>query len=167
MKMIDQIAQQPEQALWQQLGEENRVMLEVDGITDYMQPMTAYPDPERNTIWFFARRSNEMFGAIHQPMHAHICLMNGREHFWADIHGDIFESQDRGAVARYWSMDAEAWFDKGNQDPDMMLLAFEPQDTEISAMDGNAISRGYEHIKAIFGNQDEPHIGIRKRLDLN
>ena len=166
MKMIDQIAQQPEKALWQQLSEENRVMLEVDGITDYMQPMLAHPDPSRHTVWFFAKRSNDMFGAIQQPMHARICLMNGHENVWADIHGDIVESEDADAMARHWSVETEAWFDEGRLDPDLMLLAFHPQEAEISVATDNPFTRGYEHMKALFGEQDHPDIGVRKRLDL-
>ena len=73
-------------------------------------------------------------------------------------------SDYREAVANKWSADIEAWYDKGKDDPDLQLLAFIPEEAEISVATANPLKYSWETVKALFGEQKRPEISEQKRI---
>lgn len=164
MATFEQFQQDPKAALWKQLDKEVAVLLGIDGITRFMMPMAAKPDLDADVIWFFTDRRNETFGKLTEGSKAHICLSNNSDHFWADIQGTIEVSDNKEAIANKWSADIEAWYEKGQDDDNLMLMAFKPVEAEVSVSTSNPIKFSWQTVKAILGEQDKPEISESTRV---
>ena len=164
MAALDQLQNDPKAALWNALSEETAVMLGIDGVTDFMKPMAAKPDLNSEIIWFFTDKRSDTFGRLSGEPAARICISDSTEHFWADIKGRIKVVKDSEVVANKWSVDIEAWYDKGKRDDNLQLMAFSPEKAELSASTANPISFSWQTAKAILGNQDRPDISKQKQI---
>lgn len=164
MQTFEKFEENPKTLLWEQLQNESTVMLEVEGHTDFMQPMSARPDLSSDLIWFFTDRNNRQIGELQGSPAARICLASERNKIWADIRGRIQVSDYREAIANKWSTDVEAWYDKGKDDPDLQLLAFIPEEAEISVATANPLKYSWETVKALLGEQKRPEISEQKRI---
>jgi len=164
MAALDQLQNDPKATLWNALKGETAVMLGIEGVTDFMKPMAAKPDLDTETIWFFTDKRSGTFGQLSGEPSARICISDSREHFWADIQGSIKVVNDPEVVANKWSVDVEAWYDKGKRDDNLQLMAFSPEKAELSASTANPISFSWQTAKAILGNQDRPDISEQKQI---
>ncbi|MDF1762560.1 MAG: pyridoxamine 5'-phosphate oxidase family protein [Oleibacter sp.] len=161
----DLLETHPKQAIHDQLESESAIMLEIEGVTDFMIPMAAKPDQETNTVWFFADRSSEIFSKFTSPSKARIIISSNKDKFWADIQGEIKESTNEEVIANKWSADVEAWYDKGKDDENLMLLAFVPKTAHASSSTTNPIKFSWQTAKAILNKQETPSISIQKSID--
>ena len=50
---------------------------------------------------------------------------------FATIHGRISVDHDRVTIDRLWNRFVAAWFESGKDDPNLVLLRFEPERAEI------------------------------------
>ena len=66
MQTFEKFEQDPKALLWEQLDDESTVLLDVEGHTDFMQPMSAKPDLKSDLIWFFSHRDNRRLGELHR-----------------------------------------------------------------------------------------------------
>lgn len=164
MQTFEKFEQDPKALLWEQLDDESTVLLDVEGHTDFMQPMSAKPDLKSDLIWFFSHRDNRRLGELQGSPLARICLTSDKNKVWADIRGRIQVSDYREAVANQWSAGVEAWYDQGKDDPDLQLLAFIPEEAEISVATANPVKYSWETVKALFGDQKRPEISEQKRI---
>ena len=114
MTLLAQVKDNPNDVLWDQLSEVTAVMLGIEGGNSFMRPMAPQPDPEENTIWFFTKKSSEIFSELDSSKMAHICLVNEDKHFWACVKGRLMEAFDPKVVDRFWSPSIEAWYQDGN-----------------------------------------------------
>jgi general stress protein 26 len=64
-----------EQRLWREIGKGTTVMLGLTGEpAQHFQPMTAFSDAdERDGVWFFARKDNDLVGQVGQ---GHAAMFN-------------------------------------------------------------------------------------------
>ncbi|WP_369856154.1 pyridoxamine 5'-phosphate oxidase family protein [Candidatus Thalassolituus haligoni] len=164
MKLIDKVDNEPLAALREQLQHESAVLLEVEGITPFMVPMAAQPDADGKHIWFFTSKDNELFGHLSGEHNARICISNGTENFWAQVNGSIKEFFDSEKVAEHWSVATESWFEQGKLDSKLTLLEFTVHEADISCSTDSSLTFGFETMKALVGDQDEPHISIHRHL---
>jgi len=164
MAALDQLKNDPKAVLWEALAGETAVMLGIEGVTDFMKPMAAKPDIDADVIWFFTDKRSETFGKVTGEPAAGICISDSQENFWADIKGRIKVVDDPEVVANKWSVDVEAWYDNGKEDPNLQLMAFTPEEAEVSASTANPISFSWQTAKAILGDQDKPHISEQRRI---
>ena len=164
MSVTDTFAKDPKAALREQLKNETAVMLGVEGVTDFMKPMSAKPDVDADVVWFFTDRRSDTFGNLPGSPNAHICISDSQNKFWADIKGSIQTTENCEAVASNWSADIEAWYEKGREDPNMQLMAFTPEVAEVSVATSNPIKFSWETVKAILGDQDQPDISDTKKV---
>lgn len=164
MLTIEQFKQDPKAALWSQLDAETAVLLGIDGITTFMKPMSAKPDLDADIVWFFTDRRSETFGILNGTKSANICIANGQDNFWAEIKGTITVAENAEAIANKWSATIESWYEKGKDDPNLLLLAFKPDSAEISVSTSNPLKFSWQTVKAILGDQSKPNISEQRRV---
>lgn len=98
----------------------------------HAEPMTAQLDREAlHTIWFFTARGNRIAaGGRAMGQFA----SKGHDVF-ACLSGTLVEETDPARIDRHWSKEVEAWFPKGRDDPDLVMLRFEIDDAEVWTVD--------------------------------
>jgi general stress protein 26 len=117
---------------WHAFEKSPFLMIRLDSAGGHAEPMTAQLDRDAlHTVWFFASRTNRIAaGGLAMGQYA----SKGHELF-ACLAGNLVEETDRSRREKHWSKEVEAWFPKGRNDPDLMMLRFEIDDAEVWTVD--------------------------------
>jgi len=138
---------QIEARFWKALRSDRVMMLGVDGVEDgFARPMAAQIDQDRSPVWFFASADNHIVEAVGEGRRA-IATFAAKGELYASVRGNLSLSQDRAMVDRLWNPQAEAWFEKGKDDPKLRLLRLDAEMAEIW-LDGSSLVAG---VKSLLG----------------
>lgn len=104
---------------WKELDGSPFVMLELDGHSGDAAPMTAQLDEDANSaIWFFTSRNGP-----YAEMGPATATYSAKGHdIFARFQGELTEETSRERLEHFWSNTIEAWFPKGKDDPDLLLM---------------------------------------------
>lgn len=104
------------------------VMMRLMGSNGHSEPMTAQLDKHaHHAIWFFTRRNNRIAGGGKAT--GEIATID--HEVFASISGTLVEESDQAVRDKLWSNAVESWFPKGKQDPDVVMLRFDVEDSEV------------------------------------
>lgn len=117
---------------WKSLKSDMVMMLGLEGIeAAYARPMTAQLDGERNPIWFFVARDNDLVRNLESGNRA-IATFTAKDHdLFATLHGRLSLDDDRATIDRLWNRFVAAWFECGKDDPRLALLRLDADHAEI------------------------------------
>jgi len=145
------------QRFWQELGETRTGMLGIPSDDDYAQPMTAHFNGSAGPIWFYARRDSDIARSAEGGHPAQFHYASGGHDLYACVHGDLTAVEDTDAASRFWSDEVARWFPQGQDDPDLIMLRFEPSKAQIwLPQDG--------HAPTIFGFGDKRPEDVRAEV---
>ena len=137
---------------WKALKADMTVMLGMDGVPP--RPMTAQVDDGDHTedghhgpIWFFTAKSTELGEALGTTAPAAFAFASKGHDIFATVQGRLTPDTDRAVVDRLWSPFVAAWYEGGKDDPDLLLLRFDPVRAEIW-LNGNSLVAG---LKMLLG----------------
>ena len=113
---------------WTALADSPFLFLQLDSDTTSAVPMSAQLDKDANSaIWFFTHKHGK-FAAL-GPATA---TFEGKSHdIYARFHGTLTVETSRERFDQFWSNFAEAWFDGGKDDPDILFLRMDLGEAEI------------------------------------
>lgn len=147
---------------WKRLDGINAGML---GSVEHLNfvPMSHYANPDQGALWFITAEGTDLekqaaagaFDAMH-------IVGDASGGLWARIEGQIELSQDRAKLDELWSAVASAWFEDGEQDPDIRLLKFTLTGAEVWSTTGG-LGFLYQIAKANL-TSSKPDIGEHYRL---
>ena len=129
----------------------------------HFNPMTAYAEPESNTIWFYTSKDTDLAQAAQGGAEAMFIVMAKDQDFQACIAGELKTTQDRLHRDKYWSPMVAAWFPEGKDDPNLTLLSFTCRDADVWISDAGALKFGWEVAKANL-TKATPDIGGQAHL---
>ena len=129
----------------------------------HFNPMTAYAEPESNTIWFYTSKQTDLARAAEGGAEAMFIVMAKDQDFQACIAGDLKATRDILHRDKYWSPMVAAWFPGGKDDPNLTLLAFKCKDADVWVSDAGALKFGWEIAKANL-TQSIPDVGGQAHL---
>jgi general stress protein 26 len=121
---------------WQTFASSPFLMVKLDNGRDHALPMTAQLDealgPDRGgAIWFFTDTGNRLAAGG-----AAMAQYVSKDHdLFACLSGKIVRETDAGVIDRFWSNSVAAWYDKGRDDPKLLMLRMELNDVEIWTAD--------------------------------
>ncbi|MGR3638176.1 pyridoxamine 5'-phosphate oxidase family protein [Alterinioella nitratireducens] len=127
------------QEFWKRLDDVQAGMLGLDG-QDRLVPMSPQVDDDvPGHVWFITAKGTDLAeGVASGPKDARFVVADAKSGLYADVAGQLRQSNDREALDEVWSFIAEAWFEGGETDPDVCLLQFTPRAGEVSLTDGGA-----------------------------
>ncbi len=163
MADLDRARNQPEEQLWDQIDDVHAGMLGVEGSGQHMQPMAPQPDRDNKKIWFFTRRDSDLVSTLGQSAKAHFCIIGDDHDYHACLAGSLRRSTDRRRIERFWNPVVAAWFDGGQDDPDLVLLEFDLSDAAVWVSSSNPLRFGWQIVKANL-TSDEPDLGVQTRI---
>lgn len=142
-----------ERRFWDALRSDMTLMLTCDGAEDgHSQPMTAQFDPQvpegHGPIYFFTTRNNGLVKAMAAGARGTAHFAAKDHDLFACLHGNLVLDGDRLAIKRLWNPFVAAWFEKGEDDPELQLVRFDTESAEIW-LNENSLFAG---LKLLFGS---------------
>jgi general stress protein 26 len=122
---------------WETVKKDRTMMVSLSGLDDGMgQPMTAQLDEEANgdrsgPIYFFTSCATDLAEATGKRHRAVINFASKDHEIFAAVDGELVVDHDKATIDRLWNRFVAAWFKGGREDPDLLLLRFEPGDAQI------------------------------------
>lgn len=122
---------------WNRLRDINAGMLGL-GSDLRLVPMSHYPDPEANRLWFITAKGTDLAQHLTAEGQSalHVVADSG-EGLFARIEGRLALSGDDAKLDELWNAVAASWFEGGRQDSDVQLLRLDLDRAEIWITGGN------------------------------
>lgn len=132
---------------------------------NHLQPMAPQTGPNDRAVWFFTKNGSDLARSVLQKsrIRAQMAVVSDDHDYHASVNGHLFMERDREVVERFWSPVVSAWFENGRDDPDLVVLRFEPADAQIWASNGSGIRFAWEIAKANL-TSTEPDMGFETRI---
>ena len=154
----------PEQQLWDRLDRQRAGMLGVAGDAGHMQPMSHFADTKLKTLYFVISRDAGLVRDIGQGAMAEYVIIGQDEDYHASLRGPIRQSENREKLEEIWNSLVSAWFERGPEDPNVVLLEMPLRDAAIWASTDSRVEFALEIAKAHVTG-DDPDVGVRTHID--
>ncbi|AUD00675.1 pyridoxamine 5'-phosphate oxidase family protein [Spirosoma pollinicola] len=128
------------------------------------RPMAALQVDEDGTIWFFTKRSSPKVDQIANNEHkVNLSFADVSDADYVSVSGTAQELDDRAKVDALWNPQAKAWFPKGKDDPELILLKVHIDMAEYwNASDSTMVRLFQQATAAITGNP--PKMGENEKV---
>lgn len=147
--------------LWKAIDNHHTGMLGITGDSHHFQPMTAFVEKDRDTLWFFTRRETDLAQAVDGGEATFIFL---DDHLQACIDGSLTLSHDQARIDRFWNVHVAAWYPDGKDDPQLTLLRLDVREAAVWIREGGPLKYAFEVAKA-NASHSTPDIGERRDLN--
>lgn len=123
---------------WKSFEDSPFIMIRLEGAGGHAEPMTAQLDRDaHHQIWFFTSRTNRI-GAGGQAM----AQFSSKGHdVFACLSGTLSEETDRAVFDKHWNKAAEAWFEGGRNDPNLVMLRYDIDNAEVWTADPGIVGK--------------------------
>jgi len=142
---------------WKELSDSPFLMLQLDADPDSAAPMTAQLDKDADSaIWFFTTRDSRF-----ARMGPATATFSAKGHdLFARFEGMLTQETSRERLEKQWSNFVEAWFPKGQDDPDLLMMRMDLGNAsiwsgELGAMNTARMMLGMDVTDRIKGGQVE------------
>lgn len=128
------------------------------------RPMAALQIDQEGSIWFFTNRSSPKVDQIDNNGHrVNLAFASVSDADYVSISGTAQELDDRAKISELWNPQAKAWFPKGKDDPDLVLLKVHTDLAEYwSASDSKMVRFLQQATAVITGNP--PKMGENEKV---
>ncbi len=119
---------------WTALRSDRTVMLGLAGDwPEPPRPMTALieGDSDHGPLWFFTSKDTQLAEMLTATTQSLFTFASKGHDVFATVHGNLTPDTDRARVDSLWSPFVAAWYPGGKDDPNLLLLRFDPVEAEI------------------------------------
>ncbi len=126
-------------------------------------PMSPYPDPAQNAIWFITAVGTDVEAALRGgEAFARFIVASPDAQLYATIDGRARLDMDRAKLDEIWNAVASAWFEEGEDDPDIALVRVDLNEAEVWVTDGS-LSFLYQIAKSNI-TEEKPDMGSHGKI---
>jgi general stress protein 26 len=148
----------------------NMVMLSTlahDG-TIHSRPMGTREVDEEGNIWFFTSSASGKVASIDEHPEVNLAYVSPEKGTYVSVVGNAKVVQDKAKEKELWTPMMNAWFPKGIQDPDLVLLKVGVESAEYwDAPQGKMIQFVSMAKAAMTGHPYSPKKGEHGKLEVN
>jgi general stress protein 26 len=94
-----------------------------------VSPMSVQEVDEKGNIWFLASKESDKYKNISADSKVQLMFSDGGSFKFLSVFGKANISTDQVRIDKYWNKMMEAWFDKGRQDPNIILIEVSPEES--------------------------------------
>lgn len=137
--------------------------VEKDGAL-HARPMANQKADRAGIVWFFTERD----GAAARNIRANgkVSLGYAGSGEYAAVSGKGTVVDDRAKIDALWSEPMKAWFPKGKDDPDLVLLKIDLEDGEYWTFPSAPLSMAVGYVKAKLTGEKADDIGENRKVAL-
>jgi general stress protein 26 len=125
--------------------------------------LAALDHPFDGTLWFFTQHPSPKTEDITGDPEVNVAYADDKGYL--SIAGVARIDHDPARIDQLWNRMAEAWFEKGREDPTVALLRVDARSAEYWSSDKPGIVRAFEIAKAIVTKQ-QPDVGENRTVSL-
>lgn len=149
---------------WDRLEDVRACMLglQAEGPLVAMSPKV--DDDMPGKVWFITAKGTSLAKAVASgAVDARMVVSDDKQGLYGDILGSLVHSTDREELDEVWSFVADAWFEGGQNDPDVCLLCFTLKTADVSVTSTSGAKFLYEIAKANM-TDDKPDMGKQGQI---
>lgn len=154
------------QKLWSMMKDVKVAMLTTalkDG-TLRSRPMMSQNVEFDGDLWFFTGKSTPKVAEIEASTQVNVSYANPDDSVFVSLSGPAEFVTDRGVMQTFWNPAFEAWFPKGLDDPDLLLLKVHIEQAEYwDAPQGKMVGL-FGFFKALATGDQPKEMGENKKL---
>ncbi len=123
-----------EAKFWKSIKSDRTAMLGLPGDGESLhQPMTMMldKDADRGALYTFTAKDSDLVQALGGRGPAQLLFAGKGHDLFAAVEGELIADNDRATIERLWNPYVAAWFEGGQDDPNLQLLRFEPGRAQI------------------------------------
>jgi general stress protein 26 len=154
------------QKLWSMMKEIKVAMLTTalkDG-TLRSRPMMSQNVEFDGDLWFFTGKSTPKVSEIEKNTQVNVAYANPNDNVFISLSGPAESVTDRGVMQTFWNPAFEAWFPRGLDDPDLMLLKVHIEQGEYWDQPQEKMVGMFGLIKALATGDKATDVGENKKL---
>jgi general stress protein 26 len=137
------------ETFWKAFQSSPFIMMKLDGAPGHAEPMTAQLDKDaHHAIWFFLAKDNR----IAKGGKAMGQVATKGHDVFACISGTLSPETDISVREAHWNNVVEAWFPDGKHDPEVLMLRFDIEDSEVWIADMSIKGK----VKMLAGKEIDP-----------
>jgi general stress protein 26 len=141
------------------------MMTTVDGQGNLVsRPMAVLQMDEDGTLWFFTQRSSPKVDQIDNNDHrVNLAFASVGDANYVSVSGRAEELYDKAKIDELWNPQAKAWFPKGKEDPELILLKVHTDMAEYWDSNASRMVRLFQQLTAaVTGNP--PKMGENEKV---
>jgi general stress protein 26 len=112
------------------------------------RPMAVQDKTFDGTLWFLTRSSSEKIDEIKQDQHVTLTFADSSDSKYLMVLGRASLSQDRAKIDELWSSMYKAWFPKGQNDPEIMVLRVDVKEADYWEASSSRLIRSARYLAA-------------------
>jgi general stress protein 26 len=117
-------------------------------------------------LYFFVSRSSHLCQCVAADGRVNLAYANTDDDCYVSVSGVARIEDDRTLIAQLWSPFAKAWFPGGQDDPDLALLAVQPDHAEYWNVKESKIAQVLKMAKAAITGKPPTNLGEHREVDL-
>lgn len=90
-------------------------------------PMSVQEVDDLGNIWFLASKESEKYKNLNQNKQVQLYFSNPSSMEYLALYGSAEIVEDQEKIDQYWNKFVEGWFEKGREDPNIILFKIIPE----------------------------------------
>jgi general stress protein 26 len=161
-------APKPEETLGKLLEDIDIAMLTTVGGDGYLvsRPLSTQRSAyDGRRVWFFTEADSPKVAEIRRHPKVNLAYASKDKNTYVSLAGRASVNRDRALIAQFWNDAMKAFFPKGKDDPNLVLLEVEPRTVEYWDGPGTFIGKAISFLVARVTKREEV-MGENRLLDL-
>ena len=118
------------------------------------RPMTTCEVEEDGFLWFFTSINSKLIDDLIEQDNVNISYTDIGKNLYISVKGQAILVRSKTKIEQFWNPLAKAWFPKGIEDPDLVLIKIQVNQAEIWDSGSSKIMTWAKIIKAIVTGEE-------------
>ena len=118
------------------------------------RPMTTCEVEEEGFLWFFTSINSQLIDDLIEEDHVNIAYTDISKNRYISVKGQAILVRNKTKIEQFWNPLANAWFPKGMEDPDLVLVKIRVNQVEIWDSGSSKIVILAKILKAIITGEE-------------
>ena len=114
----------------------------------HSRPMATQETEFNGEVWFLSRQDSGKTDEIQHDSRVTLNYVDSKSYRFVSLAGRAEISKDRAKIHELWNPLYKAWFPRGEDDPQIMIIRVDVDFAEYWDAPGNALVRGMQMLKA-------------------
>jgi len=115
------------------------------------------------TVWFLTPDHSPKMDDVREHHEVNVAVADGKGYL--SLSGTARVEHDQAKIDELWNPFAEAWFEKGREDPAVALLRVDVRTAEYWDTDKPFVAKAFELVKGLV-TKSEPDVGENRTVSL-
>jgi general stress protein 26 len=130
------------------------------------RPMTTVQDEFSGSLWFFTSRESPVIKALPGNSAVNVSYAEPKDDLYVSLSGEAVIDTDYSQREKLWSVMVKAYFPKGIDDPDLVLLRIDVHAAEYWDVTESKAVQLFKLARAIASGTRPEHLGEHANLEL-